>query len=283
MSFWSNPTPAPGPAFQQAQFQFHPSNIGGVLEAILRDRQQKQAQFSHATQQAIQGLGDYMHKRQSDEIAQSLLDQASYDQGDPLAQQLNESPMHPSDAWAAYQQQLQVRAKLGVENARINEYNAQAERARRPSGSNVNGDSVDKPIVYLPDGTPIQVSPHDAYQHYFGGGTQRTEDPWAKSIPIARGRLDDKGEFTNQYTGAEQGDQIELMTPQGKKMAVPYSAYQSRTSKPQLPTNPSTPSPTPLMPQAPEAPVKTVSKADYDRLPSGTLYIAPDGSTRRKP
>jgi hypothetical protein len=43
------------------------------------------------------------------------------------------------------------------------------------------------------------------------------------------------------------------------------------------------PAPSATPSQTPTAAVRINSKADYDALPSGSLYIAPDGSTRRKP
>lgn len=59
----------------------------------------------------------------------------------------------------------------------------------------------------------------------------QTSSPWGNTVPVARGKLDEQGQFTNQYTGAEQGDQIKLMTPGGKAVVMPYAAYQAKTGQ----------------------------------------------------
>jgi hypothetical protein len=45
--------------------------------------------------------------------------------------------------------------------------------------------------------------------------------------------------------------------------------------------NPGTPMPGPSQNQS-AAPARITNDADYQRLPSGASYVAPDGSTRRK-
>jgi hypothetical protein len=82
-------------------------------------------------------------------------------------------------------------------------------------------------------------------------GSASGASSWQNYIPLARGKLDDKGEFTNTYAppsgqtnnGADQGPYVQLATPQGKKIAVPYAAYQARLQQgggAQLPQNPGT-------------------------------------------
>jgi hypothetical protein len=36
-------------------------------------------------------------------------------------------------------------------------------------------------------------------------------------------------------------------------------------------------------PQESDAPAKIESDADYDKLPSGAMFVGPDGKTRKKP
>jgi hypothetical protein len=128
--------------------------------------------------------------------------------------------------------------------------------------------------------------------------------PWDGSSPLARGKLDSTGEFTNQYTGAGNGDMVQLHMPDGKVLVVPFADYQNYLQKkktppigaqmfqsrqqdslpsPDLP--PVTDSQAAIQPSQPSsnATPKPASKADYDALPSGTLYYAPDGTRHRKP
>ena len=39
----------------------------------------------------------------------------------------------------------------------------------------------------------------------------------------------------------------------------------------------------PIAPTVPGEPIQIKSDADYDALPSGTLFVDPEGTTRRKP
>jgi hypothetical protein len=56
---------------------------------------------------------------------------------------------------------------------------------------------------------------------------QEKKDSWDNAIPIGRGKLDEKGEFTNQYPEAASGDQIQLQTPHGR-VVLPYSSWEGR-------------------------------------------------------
>jgi C4-dicarboxylate-specific signal transduction histidine kinase len=114
------------------------------------------------------------------------------------------------------------------------------------------------------------------------------------SRAIARGRLNAKGEFDNQYTGAESGEMAQVKTPDGKTLVVPWDAY-VRSQNPALQAfqqaqDQSLPAPdlpavgeTPAS-LAPEVNTPTITTQEaYNALPSGTEYISPDGKKRRKP
>jgi hypothetical protein len=86
--------------------------------------------------------------------------------------------------------------------------------ATLPSGEVIDDLTGDKKLDYEMRDNPDL--------HLRGGAS----DPWSKAIPLARGKLDSAtGKFTNQYTGAENGDYINLSTPTGKNVAVPYVNY----------------------------------------------------------
>lgn len=85
-------------------------------------------------------------------------------------------------------------------------------------------------------------------------------DAWKKPIVTARGTLKN-GEFYNNYKGAEEGDMVQLLTPDGKTMTMPWKSYEANIAKPQQ-SSPSAPQAaggaapvTPAIPQATVAPL----------------------------
>jgi len=153
----------------------------------------------------------------------------------------------------------------------------------------------------LPDGRTVMVTGNEALRSSRERPTKSDND-WAHSYPLARGKIDDLGEFTNQYSDAQNGPMLELRKPDGTKLVVPYSEYQEWSQKQKhslgsqlykdliappdeasfgthQPLQWSDSSVEPSMSKPP----KPTTKAEYDALPHGALYYAPDGKQRRKP
>lgn len=68
------------------------------------------------------------------------------------------------------------------------------------------------------------------------------------------------------------------VTPQAAPMSAPGATPQPGAPPQAAPASPAGPSIAP-----PSAPIKVSSKAQFDMLPSGSTFVAPDGTTRRKP
>jgi hypothetical protein len=73
----------------------------------------------------------------------------------------------------------------------------------------------------LSDGTVVEVTGNEALR-----ADRPPPNPWAGTTPMARGKLDELGEFTNAYTGAENGPMMQLRTPSGKMLVIPNSEYE---------------------------------------------------------
>lgn len=117
MTPWSAPTPGHTIAELTSGTDIHAGpGVSGIVEAMLRKQEQDRAQIAQAGQTVIGGVAGYMKQQKSDQIAQTLLDQASnYDNETPtdteaVARALNESEARPTDAWAAYNQSAKTAA-----------------------------------------------------------------------------------------------------------------------------------------------------------------------------
>jgi hypothetical protein len=159
-TLWSNPLadPSNDPAVLQSRFEVHAAPIAGVLDSIMRQRMAEQQQIQQALGTAAKGVAGYMQKRQSDQIAQTLLDQASnYDNENPtpteeIARNLNESPAHPSDAWTAYQHFADSMAKRDLEGAQTEWYRRRGQGEPQPmydEAGNIIGYSTPSGVPHL--------------------------------------------------------------------------------------------------------------------------------------
>lgn len=122
MSSWSNPNPSPGYAELMRGHSF--SGGGGGAGHVQPN------QWAEAGQQAISAVAKLLQERKRQQIAQTLLDHASYDsnngEGDPLARSLNESHMPAAEAWSAYQQQREYDADQLNQNIKAQHYQRMA-------------------------------------------------------------------------------------------------------------------------------------------------------------
>lgn len=125
---WSNPNPGPTPAELTAHYQVHGASIGEVLNSIMRQRLHEQQQLQQGVKDIGQGVSNYMAQRKADQVAQTLLDQASnygsqsYDQPtdyETMARSLNEGDLGAGDAWKALQGQRAAQIKESLVNAQI--------------------------------------------------------------------------------------------------------------------------------------------------------------------
>jgi hypothetical protein len=85
--------------------------------------------------------------------------------------------------------------------------------------------------ITLPDGRNIWVTPNEAAQWYKPRADSKAADEWSMNRAVARGKLDEKGEFTNDYSEAATGDMTKVLTPDGKTLVVPWSEYERRTNR----------------------------------------------------
>ncbi len=262
-ALWSNPEPGPSPAVLQHAFEVHAAPISGVLEAIMRGRQQQQQQTSQALQGAEKGIAGYMDRQKQDQIAQTLLDnESNYNNSSPtdlesIARTLNESDVRPSMAYAAFDKEKTDRMKEALQQAETARYNAMAARG---------GGSAPPAPMYDADGNVIGYSSGaSGAPHFLPKGQP---DKWSGAIPVARGWMGTDGGFTNiaskagkpEGADASEGDMVQLAFPGGKTMTVPWSSYQGRSPSGSAPPPEAIP-PDSLQNAAPPADIGTQTPA----------------------
>lgn len=209
---WSAPAERQGiePAQANAKFSFHG---GGRPNLNLG-----QNQLGNATQSALGDVAKIMQQWKNDKIANALLDQNA---SDPLVQKVRSTGASGSQAYQIYQT-LQNEGQQG-EQVRLKNQLAQAQIDKL----NAPDDSVDTPYG--------KMTPYQWGQISNKPGDNSAQD-WKKAIPIARGKLDEQGTFTNQYEGADQGPYVKLQVPNQKgQIVVPWDAYQGKVGAQQHP------------------------------------------------
>lgn len=177
---------------------------------------------------ALQNLGEqikeYVKNKRADEIANEVMNMQNPPRAEAIEQSLQgPKPTPPAtggirqfNAQRIYQDLL---AKSTTQDLKDKVLEAQA---RRYNSMGSKGDDDSPPTPVIDDSTGLMWNG----KHWIKPPS--SIESWTKHIPMARGKLDEGGSFTNQYTGAEEGDMIQLRTPQGQTVVVPYEEYQKR-------------------------------------------------------
>jgi hypothetical protein len=125
----------------------------------------------------------------------------------------------------AYQSYLDNQREA-EQKSRLNE--ARISNLNEPSSRR---DNVARYPVQLPDGSTIEVTGNEALAHYNRvNKPAKTDDEWRLNRALARGRLDEKGNFTNDYAEAASGEMVQVRKPDGTVIVVPWAEYQRRTN-----------------------------------------------------
>ena len=109
-----------------------------------------------------------------------------------------------------------------------------------------------------------------------GGGAPKAFKP--VGVAVARGKLDETGEFTNDYTGAEEGPMVKVKLPTGKESVMYWTDFQ----KLQQGATPQTTAPRGETGGARGIP-KVSSPEEARKLPSGTRFYDANGVLRVVP
>lgn len=156
-----------------------------------------------------------------------------------------------------------------------------------------DADAPDNRIpIQLPDGRTAMVTPNEAARYYDRRTTKQSGDSWTKldrDVFATSGRhLSDWNAATNKRI--EDG-QFKADLPDGSTITMGTEMYQGALNRYHAleGKSPANVLPSPDLPpeaqssSVPDTTPRPSSKADYDALPPGVLYYAPDGKLRRKP
>jgi len=211
----------------------------GTIPAYLLHPQNQVADLIAKVAPALKA---YLDKKRNDEIANEVMNMETPPRAEAVDSSLQGVPATApatggADQFKARQMYQTILDKQQADQSQsTSEYwknkVMEAQANRYQADAETPDSHVPRYPVTLPDGSTVYVTGNEAarYNRPTRGATVKP-DPWENAIPVARGRLDEKGQFTNQYTGAESGDQVKLLTPGGYQMVVPWSAYQARSQR----------------------------------------------------
>lgn len=245
-SYWTAPGYSPDNDMAAQAARFHFSRSGGrPSSGTPKD------QVAQAGQDIVHSgvaLKAAMDKRKTDAIAAELLSRGASPQDAHAYSQFAQTGL-PADQiyqrFAADQAKAGQSDDLAMDDIRYRE--AYANMTRAENNAYRNGSA---PGFTPPNTSGLrQVGPN----HWIKDPSANSGNQWENYAAIARGKLDSQGVFTNTYdppkgetnNGADNGPMIQLQSPQGKKVTVPFSAYQARLAQAQqggaqLPQNPGT-------------------------------------------
>lgn len=276
-------------------------------------------QWEEALAKVLPAIKEYIQRKKSDQIANQLQNMYQPPRAEAVDPRMQGAP--PTMPFTGGADQFQVAEMY----RKTQEAAEDRDLKRRHVEAQINAKGESRVPIQI-DGVTLPVTPNAALEHFDrirkGGGDgltayQREQlrrgetDKLHKSIPpysraLRRGKIEEDGDFTNDYIDAATGDYAEVLTPDGSKIIVPWSEYERATKGP---TNPAAESYRGVQQQPPKAKWKESPSEDFrpttsyeqssatrwdnvptintkeerDALPSGTVYIGPDGKKHRKP
>jgi hypothetical protein len=283
---WLNP--ATDPTLAELASRASISGGGGISSALL---QRPPNQWLELLKQVAPVIKDYIQQKKSDEIANQLMNMQQppraeaigYPQGPPATDPFTggAEQYKVQNAYQAYlDKQRDEERKDKLVDARISNLN------EPPSSRN----RVERYPVQLPDGRTIEVTGNEALKHY-NGSLKRSDfadveavsgKKWSDWNQLAENDLaniqtDDAGNIVGNFkTGQDKEG-----NPVYERRSMPVELFKQARERYQkaIPTGPAMPEPI-----APVDNIPTIStKEERDALPSGAIYIGPDGKKHRKP
>ena len=225
------------------------SGGGGISSGLLRPPPN---QWEEALAKILPAIKEAIQKKKSDEIANQL--QNMYQP--PRAEAVDPRAYNPALAASQgldYQPQATMPFTGGADQFQVAEMYRKTQEAaedrklkRRQVEAQISAKGESSVPVEI-NGRTVHVTPNAALEHFRAiqnpdGLTayQRERlrisdtDKLHKSIPpysraLRRGKIDEDGDFTNNYEGAATGDMAEVETPDGSKIIVPWSEYERAT------------------------------------------------------
>ena len=253
------------------------SGGGGISSGLLRPPPN---QWEEALAKVLPAIKDYIQKKKSDEIANQLQNMYQPPRAEAVDPRMQGLPATMPFTGGADQFQVAEMYRKTQEAAEDRELNRRHKEAQINRKGEFGSSGYPRYPVTLPDGRTILVTGNQALEQY-EGTTKRgrgDSEKWKESIAIARGKLDQKGEFTNQYPEAAEGDMVQLRTPDGKTIVVPWAAYQERTQT----QNPAAENYKGVQQQTPRAEWKESPSEDFRPNTSYDVPVAPSDPTKRE-
>jgi hypothetical protein len=220
---------------------------GGNISPYLLNRQNP---YAEVVKQWLPALKEYLAQKRADEIANQYLNMeqppraeavapSAYDPNLAMRQGLNSQTAPQATApntggERAYKADVLYRSLLDKQGAdqsqSTNDYWKNKVLEAQANKYQADADTPDPRL------TSAESPVIDPQSGMVWNGRQwvkpsRQAEDWSMNRPLARGRLNEKGEFDNQYSEAASGDYVKLRTPKGDILVVPWSEYQKRAGR----------------------------------------------------
>lgn len=181
---------------------------------------------------SLSGLGDALRKQRDEQIEKELLTKIDPNyHGEPLTAYKFRRQIEDQNLARQIRQQQLTNAMQPQSDTVMDDLDYRIKAANADRAENAAyGDgtlSVDE---------QIKQAREQRLREQFD--EKRNSAPWLLNRAIARGKLDEKGVFTNNYAGADAGDMAQVKTPDGQTLIVPYDEYARRTKRPEPDTTP---------------------------------------------
>lgn len=284
---WLNP--ATDPTFAELASRASISGGGGISPALL---QRPPNQWLELIKQVAPVIKEYIQKKKSDEIANQLMNMQQppraeaigYDQGAPATMPFTggAEQMKVNQAYQAYLD----KQRQDEQKSRLTE--AQITHLKQPAASS----RIARYPVRLPDGRTIEVTGNEALRHY--NGTIKKGDfadveaisgkKWSDWNQLAENDLehiatDDSGNIIGEFQTGKDKEGKAIY----ERHSMPVELF--KQARERYRQSIGQPSETPEATEVRSAgTIPTIStKEERDALPSGSVYIGPDGKKHRKP
>jgi hypothetical protein len=211
---------------------------GGHISADLLKRYNPYEEAIKAIEPAIK---EYLAQKKADDIANQYLNMQNPPRAEAVDPSLQGAPATAPqaggvDAYKAHQlYQALLEKQQAAESQSTNDYWKNKVLEAQANKYQADADAPD-PRFVTPNAPIVDPKTGFIWNGREWVKPASSSNTWAKNMVIARGKLDEKGEFTNTYdppkgatnNGANEGPMVQVMTPSGEKIVVPWESYQAQ-------------------------------------------------------
>jgi hypothetical protein len=208
----------------------------GTIPAYLLHPQNQVADLIAKVAPALKA---YLDKKRNDEIANEVMNMETPPRAEAVDPSLQGAPATApttggADQFKARQMYQTILDKQQADQSQsTTEYwknkVMEAQANRYQADAETPDSHLPRYPVTLPDGSTVYVTGNEAARYNRPTrGTTVKPDAWENMIPTARGEYDTTN---NKFTGKNDGSYVQLQSPSGRTVYVPWASYQGHTQQ----------------------------------------------------